>query len=88
VYPDRALRKRYAEVLGIDDLFYPETRLLRLARENGIDAVGLGPEMQRYADATGSFLHGFPNSKPGFGHWNEAGHALAASLIARHLCPH
>jgi hypothetical protein len=88
VYPDPALRKRYAEVLGIDDLFYPETRLLRLARENGIDAVGLGPEMQRYADATGSFLHGFPNSKPGFGHWNEAGHALAASLIARHLCPH
>jgi hypothetical protein len=87
VYPDPALRKRYAEVLGIDDLFYPETRLLRLARENGIDAVGLGPEMQRYADATGSFLHGFPNSKPGFGHWNQAGHALAASLIARHLCP-
>ena len=87
VYPDAALRRRYAEVLGIDDLLYPETRLLRLARENGIDAVGLGIDMQRYADATGSFLHGFPNSKPGFGHWNQAGHALAASLIASHLCP-
>jgi hypothetical protein len=87
VYPDAALRKRYADVLGIDDLFYPETRLMRLARENGIDAVGLGHDMQRYADATGSFLHGFPNSQLGFGHWNQAGHALAASLIARHLCP-
>ena len=43
--------------------------------------------MQRQADATGVFLHGFRNTKPGFGHWNQAGHALAASLIARHLCP-
>lgn len=87
VYPDPALRKRYAQYMGLDDLFYPQTRLLQLAQLNGIDAVGLGPEMQRHADATGSFLHGFPNGKPGFGHWNQAGHALAASLIARHLCP-
>jgi hypothetical protein len=32
------------------------------------------------------FLHGFPNTRPGFGHWNEAGHALAARLIAARLC--
>ena len=30
--------------------------------------------------------HGFANTKPGFGHWNEAGHALAAELIASQLC--
>jgi len=88
VYPDPDVRNRYTKVLGINDLFYPETRLLQLARDNGIDAVGLGAPMQRHADATGGYLHGFSNTKPGFGHWNEAGHALAASLIARHLCPH
>jgi hypothetical protein len=42
--------------------------------------------MQRHADASGEYLHGFPNGKPGFGHWNERGHALAASLIAAGLC--
>ena len=87
VYPDPALRTHYAQARGIDDLLYPETHLLRLAQSQGIDAVGLGAPMQRHADATGAFLHGFPNTKPGFGHWNQAGHALAASLIARHLCP-
>ena len=38
----------------------------------------LGREMQRYADFTGEFL--------GFGHWNQAGHALGVLLIARQLC--
>jgi hypothetical protein len=86
VYPDAALRKRYADYLGVDDLFYPEARLRQLADGHGFQAVGLGREMQRHADATGEYLHGFPNGKPGFGHWNEKGHALAASLIAARLC--
>jgi hypothetical protein len=86
VYPDPALRKRYAEFLGIDQPFYPETRLKRLGERYGFDVVLLGPDMQRFADATGKYLHGFPNGKLGFGHWNQAGHALGASLIAQHLC--
>jgi hypothetical protein len=86
VYPDRALRERYARLIGVDDLLYPETRLAQLARRHGFEAVMLGPQMQRHADATGSFLHGFPGGRPGFGHWNKDGHALAAELIARHLC--
>jgi lysophospholipase L1-like esterase len=86
VYPDPALRKRYADYLGIDDLFYPEARLQQLAQRHAFQAVGLGREMQRHADASGEYLHGLPNGKPGFGHWNERGHALAASLIAAGLC--
>jgi hypothetical protein len=86
VYPDAALRQRYADVLGIEEPFYPERRLGALGERHGFDVVLLGPGMQRHADATGQFLHGFPNGKPGFGHWNPAGHALGASLIARHLC--
>ena len=42
--------------------------------------------MQQVADAKHVYLHGFPNTKPGFGHWNEAGHALGAELIAASLC--
>jgi hypothetical protein len=86
VCPDAGLRKRYAEFLGIGEPFYPERRLRELGERHGFDVVLLGPDMQRHADATGEFLHGFPNGKLGFGHWNQAGHALGASLIARHLC--
>ncbi|HEY5897446.1 MAG TPA: SGNH/GDSL hydrolase family protein [Burkholderiales bacterium] len=86
VYPDAQLRTRYAQSLGVKSLFYPEARLERLAREHGFDVVPLAPQMQSRADAMHVYLHGFPNTKPGFGHWNEAGHALAAELIAAELC--
>ena len=86
VYPDAALRARYAQSLGVNTLFYPEERLARLGGERGFEVIALAPQMQRVADAKHVFLHGFPNTKPGFGHWNEAGHALAAELIASQLC--
>ena len=86
VYPDPALRRRYAERLGVEDLFYPERRLRALGERHGIAVVTLGEDMQRHADATGAYLHGFRNTRLGFGHWNEAGHALAAELTARRLC--
>jgi hypothetical protein len=86
VYPDPALRKRYAEVLGVDDLLYPERRLRALGARHGIEVVELGSELQRVADRSGAFLHGFSNSRLGFGHWNQAGHACGAELIARRWC--
>ena len=86
VYPDPQLRARYAQSLGVKSLFYPEGRLERLGRQHRFEVIALAPRMQQRADATHVFLHGFPNTKPGFGHWNEAGHALAAELIAAELC--
>jgi hypothetical protein len=86
VYPDPRMRARYAARLRIDTLFYPEERLHRLGARHGFETLALGPEMQRRADATRVFLHGFKNTTPGFGHWNENGHALAAQLIAERLC--
>jgi hypothetical protein len=86
VFPDAQLRARYAASLGVKSLFYPEERLEALGRQDGFEVVALAPAMQKVADEKHEFLHGFPNTKPGFGHWNEAGHALAADLIARDLC--
>jgi hypothetical protein len=86
VYPDAQMRARYAESLGVKSLFYPEERLQRLGAQAGFEVLALAPQMQRQADAQHLFLHGFPNTKQGFGHWNEAGHALAAELIASELC--
>ena len=86
VYPDAQMRARYAKSLGVSSLFYPEERLQDLGARNGFDVLALAPPMQKLADARKVYFHGFPNTKPGFGHWNEAGHAAAAELIAQRLC--
>ena len=80
------MRARYAKSLGVSSLFYPEDRLQGLGEANGFEVLALAPEMQKRADAKQVYFHGFPNTKPGFGHWNEAGHAAAADLIAARLC--
>jgi hypothetical protein len=41
--------------------------------------------MCQYAESHNVFLHGFPNTSPGQGHWNEEGHRLAAEICAREL---
>lgn len=90
VYPDESLRRRYATFLGVPDLFYPGRRIQRLGAEYGFEVLTLAPEMQRQADATRTYFHGFHNTHLGFGHWNAAGHEVAGKLIARYLCrrPH
>jgi hypothetical protein len=87
VHPDRAVREAFAKKLGVQDLFYPERRLLALGQKNDIRVIALAPDLQRRAEAGHVFFHGFPNTRMGTGHWNEAGHAAAAELLAGKLCP-
>ena len=87
VHPDRAAREAFAKTLGVQDLFYPERRLLALARTEDIRVIPLAPDLLRRAEADRVFFHGFPNATMGLGHWNEAGHAAAAELLAQKLCP-
>ena len=49
-------------------------------------SVFFAESFARYAEEHKVFLHGFPNTQMGGGHWNETGHALAADLIAKHPC--
>lgn len=88
VHPDPEFRAALEKKLGVGDLFYPDTRIAKFAREHGIRAVQLSAEMQRYAETHKVFLHGFENAHLGTGHWNETGHRLAAEIIARDLCAH
>lgn len=86
VFPDAQLRKRYAKTLGVADLFYPDQRVERVGQAQGFEVLALGEAMQRRADKTKEYFHGFPNTRLGFGHWNARGHALAAQLVAERLC--
>jgi hypothetical protein len=86
VHPDRATRDAFARKLGVQDLFYPERRLLELGRTEDIRVIALAPDLQRRAETDRVYLHGFPNTRMGSGHWNEAGHAAAAELLAEKLC--
>lgn len=86
VHPDRRVREAMQAKLGVPDLFYPDRRIAAFAAKQGIAVLTLAPEMLELAEAKGVALHGFANAQPGFGHWNELGHAAAASLIARKLC--
>ncbi|MBW3600927.1 MAG: SGNH/GDSL hydrolase family protein [Planctomycetes bacterium] len=82
VDPDPAVRRSLERRLGVDDLFYCERRLEALGERLGFPVLNLAEPMQGYAEEHGVYLHGFSNTPPGQGHWNAAGHRLAARLAA------
>jgi hypothetical protein len=86
VHPERAVRESLQAKLGVADLFYPDRRIAEFARRRGIAALALAPQMQRIAEQTGRYFHGFAQVGMGRGHWNAGGHQAAAELIARALC--
>ena len=86
VHPDRAVRRRFAEALGVADLFYPDRRLGEFAEASGIEHLLLAPRLSEHAEAHGQCLHGFPGSIPCGGHWNAAGHKIAGEIIAEKVC--
>ncbi len=86
VHPQRSVREALRSKLGVPDLFYPDARLADFARRQRILAVAIAPEMQQLAEASGAYFHGFGGKDRGRGHWNAAGHSVAAGIIARRLC--
>lgn len=86
VHPDPEAMNNFKEKKDISNLLYPDERLKRFAQEKNINILNLARPMQSYAQKNNVFLHGFPNTKMGDGHWNESGHQLAAELISTYLC--
>lgn len=86
VHPNREVRAEYARHLGVADLFYPESRIKALSEREGLRLISLAEPFQKYADEKQVYLHGFPNTRMGFGHWNENGHGLAGKMISEYLC--
>jgi len=86
VDPDAGKRNAFAKELGVTDLDYPERRLAEASARDGIDFLPLTPPLREIATSEKVYLHGFPNTAPGEGHWNVRGHKEAAREIARWLC--
>ncbi len=84
-YPDPVARHTFMKHIGTSTVFYPNLRLEDFAQRHQIDFLDLAEPMQAYADQNKIFLHGF-GKDIGNGHWNPAGHRLAAELIAQRLC--
>jgi hypothetical protein len=86
VWPDAAVRAKFARQLHVPDLLYPDRRIAALGQQDGFSVLTLAEPLQRYAQEHHVFLHGFKNTPTGFGHWNAIGHAQAGELIANKLC--
>jgi lysophospholipase L1-like esterase len=82
--PEVAARCR--RELQVDDLLYAERRLVEFARQHELAVVELAEPLRRYAEDHSKPLYGFPNTEPGFGHWNSEGQRLAGQLVARAIC--
>lgn len=86
VHPDPDVRRAFALWLGVSDLFYPDERIKAFSEQEGVAMMTLAPRLQAYAEQHRVFLHGFPNSGLGRGHWNEVGHRVAGQLLAERVC--
>lgn len=84
-HPDPAVRRAYAERIGVPDLYYPERRIGAFCDRHGIPVLSLAPDFQQYAERHKVYLHGFGENL-GAGHWNQDGHRLAGRLIAQAIC--
>jgi hypothetical protein len=85
VHPEAAMRERLREGLDVPDLFYPDDRVKQVGEAEGFPVLTLARSFQERAEATGTYFHGFENTRLGTGHWNAAGHRLAAELIAAEI---
>lgn len=85
VLPKPNLREGFEKRFGITDIFYPDNRIKSVCMREGIPVITLAPELQKSAEDSEAFLHGF-GENIGNGHWNAAGHRTAGELIAKKLC--
>jgi hypothetical protein len=86
VIPDAAKRAELASKLGVEDLNYADRRIREFGAGAGIPVIMLAPTLCLYAESHYVYLNGFGPSNLGAGHWNEAGHRVAAAAIANDLC--
>lgn len=85
-HPDVAEREAFMKELGIDNPFYVEERLAKLAEKEGFPLFSTSQPLAEYSLKNQVFVHGFANSIPWGGHWNYLGNKLAGEWLAADYC--
>jgi hypothetical protein len=83
--PNPKSRENFMQSIGVTDLSYPNRRVEDFCKSQGIEVLDIAPLMREYAERNNTFLHGF-GKEIGNGHWNSAGHAVAAELMTQKVC--
>jgi len=79
-------RRKVSDLLGVEDLTYPERRLDSFAAANGIPFFALLEPFRERSVSSGKYRFGFENASLGDGHLNELGHSRAGNIMARRIC--
>jgi hypothetical protein len=87
VDPMTERRRQTESRLGVDDFFYPDRKIAEMGARLGFQVFPLTKELQEIAEQRGAYMHGFENTRLGFGHLNEQGHRFVAEVLANKLCP-
>jgi len=82
VHPDPKVTASLAMKLGVSDLEEPQRQLTACGDRYGFPVIRLLERMRDIARRDQTCFHGFPNTSPCTGHWNELGHETAGKLIA------
>jgi hypothetical protein len=85
IQPDLKSREAFAKQVGIPDFGYPDRRIQAFGKAHNIPVLTLAPSMGAVALETKTYFNGFGDHL-GFGHWNSAGHRVAAEVIAEAMC--
>lgn len=86
VHPSEALQREFLRRFSLSSLNYASDRLYDFAISRGIPALSLVSPLAKEAKRIDKPLHGFSNLTPGFGHWNQEGHAAVGALLAEEIC--
>jgi hypothetical protein len=85
VHRDPEVTASLAVKLGVSDLEEPQRQLTASGDRCGFPVIRLLERMRDIARNDKVCFHGFPNTSPCAGHWNELGHETAGKLIAKDL---
>lgn len=81
VLPSIEQRAKLQAELGVNDLLYPDRRIQAYCQTHQIPSLHLAEPIQATAESKQQHFHGFENTRIGFGHWNEQGHAEVAGHV-------
>lgn len=86
IHPDKSIRQKYMEELGLERLDYPDRRLMSLGEREGFKVISLTAGMRDYAESRSVYLHYLADDSKIWGHWNSEGHKLAGKLLTQKIC--